>query len=130
MTWCDSDDEIWRGRRGRCRGSIPLVTRARGGAGGRRHGLQSTAAAAAADVQRDAVERKKEAAAAAGRKRGGGLGFGEAEGVLVVLGGRWRGAPGVRWPRHAFGELAVTKDGGGSRCQRERRGGRPCWLGS
>ena len=29
----------------------------------------------------------------------------------------------MRWPRHAFGELAVTMDAAGSTCQRERREG-------
>ena len=36
----------------------------------------------------------EETAAAAGRKSGGRLGFVEAEGGLVVPGGRWRRAPG------------------------------------
>ena len=63
-----------------CRGSIPVVSRARGGAGERRHGRQFTAAAAAAEVQRNAGEREEKGATAAGRKGGGGLGFGRPRG--------------------------------------------------
>ena len=66
------------------------------------------------------LARRGERSGGGEREKWRGLGFGAAEGVLVGLGGRWRGAPGVRWPRHAalaFRRDDGNKDGGGTQRQ-------------